>query len=86
MFRTSLAVISNEEYRLYIASQRFERVQKRIQKAEAFIKYLEVEEEREVDLFKLNGEARISKLVRDAFTREQAVVLKSARRNTTASR
>lgn len=82
----NLAVISNEEYRLYIASQRFERVQKRIQKAEAFIKYLEVEEEREVDLFKLNGEARISKLVRDAFTREQAVVLKSARRNTTASR
>lgn len=82
----NLAEISNEEYRLYVTSQRFERVQKRIQKADAFIKYLEAEEDREVDLFKLNGEARISKSVRDAFTREQAVVLKSARRNTASSR
>lgn len=75
-----LTEISNEEYRLYVTSQRFERVQKRIQKADAFIKYLEMEEEREADLFKLS-DPKISKLVRDSFTKEQASVLKSARRN-----
>ena len=75
-----IASLSNEEYRLYTQSQRFERVRKRIQKADIFIRYLESEELRETDLFKLHGDMQLTPAIRTAFQEEQKGVMKSASR------
>ena len=75
-----VASLSNEEYRLYASAQRFERVKKRIQKADLFIQYLESEEQREIDLFKLHGDPPLAPAIRAAFQVEQRGVMKSASR------
>ena len=75
-----IASLSNEEYRLYTNSQRFERVKKRIQKADLFIQYLEAEEQRELDLFTVHGEPQLTPAIRAAFSEEKVGVLKSASR------
>lgn len=76
-----IAAYSNDEYQLYMSGLRFERVYKRIEKANAFLEYLETEERREFDLYKAHGSAGFTSSLRTAFDREKAAVVRSARRN-----
>ena len=76
-----IAECSNDEYRLYLSYDRMARIQKRLYKADAFLKYLEREEQREIQLFKIHDQARIATSMRSMFDSERIRVLKSARRN-----
>jgi len=80
-----LASISIEEYRLWEASwsdskKRFERVEKRLTKADEFVRYLEKEEEREAELFGLAPEERFTTQIRFSLDEEAEEVRKSASR------
>lgn len=77
----AVAEYSNEDYQLYLRHERMERVRKRIEKTDHFLTYLEKEEEREIDLFKIHDYPRIVLPMRKAFDLEKTKVLKSAKRN-----
>lgn len=76
----TIGSLSNDEYILHVSHRRFERVRKRLDKADSFLKYLEDEEQRERDLFKAHDAALFTASMREAFTAEREKVLKSARR------
>lgn len=77
----TIAEYANDDYRQYLGWQRMARVRTRIDKAGAFIAYLEAEEARETDLFKLHDRTRLTPKIRSAFQDESQKVFKSARRN-----
>lgn len=69
--------LSNEDFRLFNARKRLERIKTRISKADAFIEYLEREEEQELEYF---GEhlQRFTPKIRSSFEVEKEEVLRSA--------
>lgn len=76
----AIATLSNEEFDLHTAHRRFDRVRKRLDKAETFLAYLHREELREQDLFRSHDAVRISPSMLQAFQDERTRVLKSAKR------
>jgi hypothetical protein len=81
----ALAKASNDEYGLWEVSQQFpkmrvERVNKRLEKADLFVQYLEAEEIREASLYSISNAERFMGQVRQAFDAEKVSVLKSAQR------
>jgi GTPase SAR1 family protein len=77
----ALTEYANDDYRLYIAHERMERVRQRIEKADIFLRYLEREEEREVELYNIHDYPKIVVPMRKAFDVEKIRVLKSAMKN-----
>ena len=82
---SELAMISTDEYKLWEASwtdpkKRFERVEKRLCKADEFVKYLEAEEERESQLYGLTPDERFTSVIRISLDDEMAEVRRSAAR------
>lgn len=76
-----ISELANDDYRLFIKFEKMERVRKRIQKTEVFLNYLDVEEQREIDLYKIHHLPRITAPMRTSFNKEKIHVLKSAKRN-----
>lgn len=76
-----LVTLSNDEVQLLNERRRYERVEKRVEKAEAFVRYLEREEETERELFGLVDEEPIVPALLEALAEEKVRVLKSAKRN-----
>ncbi len=77
----SIAALSNDDYRLYVSYEKMKRVRTRIEKADVFICYLEKEEDREVELFKIYDLPKLSAGMRLSFNSEKLRVLRSAKRN-----
>ncbi|MEX0143842.1 hypothetical protein MRBLMS1_004749 [Massilia sp. LMS1-1-1.1] len=80
-----LASLSIEEYGLWEGSwvdvqKRLERVETRLKKADEFVRYLEAEEEREVDDFGLTPEERFTPGIRISLDDESENVRRSANR------
>ena len=75
-----LSEISNDDYRLYLGRQRVARVETRLAKANRFLEYLEAEEAREIDLFKIHDLPPIVSPIRKSFDLNRHAVLRSARR------
>lgn len=80
-----LTILSTDEYTLWEASwtdvkKRIERVETRLKKADEFVRYLEKEEEREVDLFGLAIEERFTPALRLSLDDEIEEVRRSANR------
>lgn len=76
----SVTELANEEYRLFSSKQRTDRVNVRLERAEAFLEYLRKEEQREIEIFELNipdGESFSEKLS-SSFEGESRRVLASA--------
>ena len=76
----SITELANEEYRMFLDRKRTERVHVRLNRAEAFLKYLQEEEQREIEMFDLNipeGESFGEKLS-SLFEEEKRRVLASA--------
>ncbi|MFV1806855.1 hypothetical protein [Phaeobacter sp. Ax4a-4a] len=76
----SITGLANEEYRLFSERKRTERVHVRLSRAEAFLKYLKQEEQREIEIFDLDipdGESFGEKLSA-SFEAERRRVLASA--------
>lgn len=71
--------LSNEDFRLFNARKRLERIRTRIAKAEAFISYLECEEEQELNFFGPNLQ-RFTPKIRASFEIEKQEVLNSAQK------
>ncbi|QEY71498.1 hypothetical protein [Pseudomonas denitrificans (nom. rej.)] len=71
--------LSNEDFRLFTARKRLERVRTRISKAEAFISYLEKEEEQELEYFGAHL-PKFTQKIRESFDIEKEEVLRSAQR------
>ncbi|MGN0924590.1 hypothetical protein [Ectopseudomonas mendocina] len=76
-----LVSLSNKEYYLLGEGRRYERVERRVDKADVFIKYLEEEESREVDFYSLSNDYRLVPDLQEAWEREKIQVLQSAKRN-----
>lgn len=76
-----LVRLSNEEVRLATERRRYERVQKRLLRARAFLEYLEQEESRELELYGLSGDDAFAPTMLTALDNEEPRVLASARRN-----
>lgn len=76
-----LVRLSNSEVQLLAERKRFERVQRRIEKAEAFLGYLKREEEREIEFYGLPSDSAFVPNMIDAWAEEKPRVLQSARRN-----
>ncbi|WP_420022814.1 hypothetical protein ACN9JG_09870 [Cereibacter azotoformans] len=76
----SVTGLANEEYRLFSDRQRTDRVHVRLKRAEVFLKYLQKEEQREIEIFDLNipdGESFGAKLSA-LFEEEKRRVIASA--------
>ncbi len=71
--------LSNEDFRLFNARKRLERIRTRIAKAEAFISYLEAEEEQELNFFGPHFQ-RFTPKIRASFEIEKQEVLNSAQK------
>jgi hypothetical protein len=76
-----LAELSNDEYRFFISHEAMSRVEVRLARADTFLRYLEVEEERESQLYRSPADWSFTKSMRMAFNKERLGVLRSARRN-----
>jgi hypothetical protein len=76
-----LVQLSNEETQFFNERRRYERVLKRLEKADAFVRYLDREESAERDLFGLVDEEPIVAPLSEALADERVRVLKSAKRN-----
>jgi hypothetical protein len=73
---------TNEEIKLFRDRKRLERVKKRLQKANEFIKYLEEEEKREKEIYTLDDSYKLFSLeMRRSFENEKPRVLASAQRH-----
>lgn len=81
-----LVRLSNEEMRLLNEHRRYERVEKRLEKAEAFVRYLQREEQMERELFVLEDEQPIVPPLIAGLELEKERVLTSARRSTRMDR
>lgn len=71
--------LSNEDFRLFTARKRLERVKARISKAETFIAYLEKEEDQELEFYGVHLH-RFTPKIRESFELERVEVLRSAQR------
>jgi len=71
--------ISNKDYKLFKQRKKIERINARLDKAEIFIKYLQGEEEKEVELYDNNSMLFMPRIV-ESFAEEKIKVLKSATR------
>lgn len=82
MTANDIATLSNEDFKLFIGKKRVDRVNARISKAEAFIKYLAAEEQTELELY---GDENISFMpkILESFTLEKEGVIRSAQRQKT---
>jgi GTPase SAR1 family protein len=78
----TIAALACDDYSLYLKYERMERIKKRIEKADVFLKYLEREEQRERDIFRTHDFPNFTTSIRSAFEIERLRVLKSAKRNT----
>lgn len=78
----TIASLASDDYNLYIKYERMERIKKRIEKADIFLKYLENEEQRETSIFRTHDSANFTASIRSAFEIERIRVYKSAKRNT----
>lgn len=81
----SITALSNNEYALWEASlhnpkKRAERVKKRLDKADAFIRHLEDEEKREFEYYGISDSPSIAQRIRDSFNVERKEVQRSAGR------
>lgn len=76
-----LVVSTNEEVALMNERKKYDRVLKRLEKAEAFLAYLEREEVRERDYFGITDDDLFMPTSKAAFAAEKEEVLRSARRN-----
>lgn len=76
-----LAALTNEEVALLNQRKKYERVQRRLQKAKAFLDYLEGEEIRELEYFGTPDADRFVDVIQRAFAKEREEVTKSAKRN-----
>lgn len=76
-----IAELSNDEYRHFVSFRAMERVQVRLQRADAFLTYLATEEQRESELYRSGMDFAFTKGMRAHFDREKVGVLASARRN-----
>lgn len=74
-----IVALSNKDFKLFTRRKRIERVNTRIEKAEAFISYLEKEESLEVDFYGIEGTLFMPN-IRELFNKERESVLKSASR------
>lgn len=77
----NLVNLSNTEVQLLNERKRFERVKRRVEKADCFISYLKKEEDRELDFYSLNGDYSFVPAMIDAWAIEKPGVLASAQRN-----
>ncbi len=77
-----LTEAANEEYNMFIRGSRKDRVSVRLDRVEAFIKYLMAEEAREVEYYKLgiSADEMFTHKAAEAFQREKTRVLASAQR------
>lgn len=78
----SITELANEEYRLFYRKKRTDRVRTRLDRSEVFVKYLQKEEAREIELFNLRipeGES-FSERLSVTFECERQRVLASAQR------
>ncbi|WP_333669016.1 hypothetical protein [Acinetobacter guillouiae] len=73
-----IAELSKLEFKSLRATQRVERVQIRLEKAEKFISYLEDQEKRENERFNSNYELTLA--IRDSFNHEKLGVISSAKK------
>jgi hypothetical protein len=81
----ALMTLSNQEFMLFEAglsdrSRRIQRVEKRLDKADRFIRYLEREEQREIAYYGLQDQGTIMPAIKDHFARERQEVTRSATR------
>jgi len=79
----ALTALSNQEFMLWEAGlddrgRRIKRVEKRLEKTERFINYLNQEEQREIAFYALHGEPRIVPAIAEKFAKEKIQVLHSA--------
>lgn len=79
-----LTEAAKEEYSLFLKGERVQRVQVRLERVEEFIKYLEVDEARERELYSLGmpAEEMFTAKIRATFDCEKSRVLRSAKRQT----
>lgn len=73
-----IAELSKQEFKSLKSTQRLERVQLRLEKAETFISYLEEQEKRENERFNLISELTLP--IRESFNIEKTEVLTSAKK------
>lgn len=76
-----IAELSNDEYRFYTRFMAMERVEVRLKRADAFLRYLSAEEARESSVYHAGGEASFTEGMRSSFERQRLSVMRSARRN-----
>ena len=74
-----IVLLSNKDFKLYRSRKRIERVKARLDKAEAFIKYLSDEEELEINFFG-GDDIRFMPKILESFQKERDAVVKSAAR------
>ena len=81
-FANSLAVAANEDFRLYRNFERVERVNQRLNRVQSFLEYLQREEIREAELFKLaSTDEPFSHKALSKFRRERPRIERSAIRS-----
>lgn len=73
-----ISELSKQEFRSIKGTQRLERVQIRLEKAETFISYLEEQEKRENERF--NSDYELTSSIRESFNNEKSEVITSARK------
>lgn len=78
---STIASLAADDYNYYQQHMRMERINKRLEKADVFLKYLEFEEQRERDIFKTHDYPCFTLQIREVFEEERVRVLKSAKRN-----
>lgn len=76
-----IAELSNDEYRFYTRFMAMERVEVRLKRADAFLRYLTSEEGRENAVYHPAVETNFTRSMRNSFERERIAVMRSARRN-----
>ena len=78
----SLAHLADEDINLYFKSNKMERVEVRLRRAQIFVEYLVQEEEGERDTYSLDeNDVRYSKALSESLRTEKERILRSAKRN-----
>lgn len=76
---SEIVSLSNSDFRLFRGRKRVERVNARLSKADAFIRYLEAEEQLELEIFG-DVNTKFIPAILESFENERELVLKSATR------
>ncbi|MBA4417617.1 MAG: hypothetical protein C0392_06875, partial [Syntrophus sp. (in: bacteria)] len=78
----SLGLLADKDIDLFFKGKKLDRVKIRLRRAQEFVDYIVREEEKESDIYGLDGtEAKFGKILQERLTLEKVEILQSAEKN-----